>query len=115
MTRIANPETDFAVEVEGVGRFVFGRRKMRDEMAIQREYADILGGVEPTAWLNVVGGWMSTLKVLTVRAPDDWVLDELDPLDEGTYEKLRKVHKALTEKERSFRPGFVPDSESRGA
>ena len=63
----------------------------------------------------MVGGWLSSLKVLTVRAPEGWSLDELDPLDPASYEKLRKVHKALSDKESSFRPGFVPASESGGA
>ena len=47
--------TDFTVTVDGVGRFTFGQRKMRDELAIQREFARIIDGVEPTAFLQAVG------------------------------------------------------------
>lgn len=96
-------ETDFPVSVDGVGQFTFARRTMRDEIAIQVEYARIIDGAEPTAWLQAVGGWLSVLKVLTVRAPEGWDLDDLDPLDEGTYAKLTAVYGGLTEKERSFR------------
>ena len=116
-----NPQdSDFNVKVEGVGTFVFGQRTMRDEIAIQVEFAKIIDGVEPTAWLQAVGGWISALRVLTVRSPADWDIDELDPLDDETYAKLNRVYEALVEKERSFRrnkgqkseggsPGEVPD------
>ena len=96
-------ETDFVVKVEGVGAFTFGKRTMRDEIAIQVEYARIIDGVEPTAWLQAVGGWMSTLRVLTVRAPAGFDLDELDPLDDASYSLMGKVYDALSEQERSFR------------
>lgn len=96
-------ESDFVVQVEGIGSFTFGKRTMRDEIAIQVEYARIIDGVEPTTWLSVVGGWISALRVLTVRAPAGWDIDELDPLDNDTYAKMKRVHEALTEKERSFR------------
>lgn len=108
-------ETDYTVNVEGVGTFAFARRTMRDEIAIQVEYARIIDGVEPTMWLASVGGWLSALRVLTVRAPDGWDLDALDPADPETYAKLLRVHDALTEKERSFRQGTQPASETSGA
>lgn len=96
-------ENDFIVSVPDVGSFTFGRRTMADEIKIQVEYARLIEGVEPTEWLNLVGGWMAALRVMTVRAPEGWDLDELDPLDDATYAKLAAVHSALTEKERSFR------------
>lgn len=95
--------TDFSVDVEGVGTFIFGRRTMRDEIKIQVEYARLTEGVQPTTWLDLVAGWMSALRILTVQAPDGWDLDALDPLDEASYAKLAKVHRALTDKEGSFR------------
>lgn len=99
----AGAETDFTVEVDGVGSFTFGRRAMRDEIKVQVEYARLIEGVEPTDWLATVAGWIAVLRVLTVRAPDDWDIDEMDPLDENTYVRLMKVHAALAAKERSFR------------
>lgn len=94
---------DFQVDVDGIGTFIFGKRSMRDEIKIQVEYARLIEGVEPTEWLALVAGWISVLKVLTVMAPPGWDIDELDPLDDASYAKLGKVHKALTDKERSFR------------
>lgn len=116
MPRIAQP-TDFTVQVDGVGSFAFGKRTMRDEIAIQVEYARIIDGVEPTAWLATVGGWLASLRVLTVRAPADWDVDDMDPLDPATYEKLGRVHEALKEQERSFRrqPGVSGAAGGAGA
>lgn len=108
-------ETDFTVPVDTVGTFTFGRRTMRDEIAIQVEFARLINGVEPTSWLQAVCGWLSTLKVLTVRAPDGWDLDTLDPLDDETYAKLSKVYESLVDKERSFRRGTKQTSEGTGA
>lgn len=95
--------TDFTVDVEGVGTFTFARRTMRDEINIQVEFARFIQGVEPTAWLATVCGWLSDLKVLTVQAPAGWDIETLDPLDDDTYANLSRVHKALRDKERSFR------------
>ena len=114
MARIAK-ETDFTVKVEGVGSFTFGRRTMRDEIAIQVEYARIIDGVEPTAWLQAVGGWLSVLRTLTVRAPEGWDLDAMDPLDDETYARLNKVYEALVDQERSFRHGSKPAGQGSGA
>lgn len=113
MPRIAQP-TDFNVPVEGVGTFTFGKRTMRDEISIQVEFARIIDGVEPTSWLAAVGGWMSALKVLTVRAPDGWDIETLDPLDDETYAKLARVYEALADKERSFRRQSKGGSEASG-
>lgn len=114
MARTAK-ENDFTVKVDGVGTFTFGRRTMRDEITIQVEYARIIDGVEPTAWLQALGGWLSVLRTLTVRAPDGWDLDAMDPLDTETYARLNKVYEALVEQERSFRRGSKPASQGSGA
>lgn len=112
----ASKATDFAVPVENVGQFIFGRRTMGDELAIHREYSEILQGVEnPTQMLDILGNWLSTLRVLTVSAPAGWDLDALDPLDDGTFKKLKAVYDALAAKELSFRGGQKPPSEAASA
>ena len=109
-------DTDFAVKIPDVGQFTFARRTMRDEIAIQVEYARIIDGATPTDWLGTLAGWLATLKVLTVRAPDGWVdLDALDPFEPDTYAKLSAVFGGLTEKERTFRRGYVAPVEGSGA
>ena len=111
MARIPN-KSDFTVNVDGVGSFTFGRRKLSDEVAIQREYAAILDGVKPTDWLEIVGNWIAVFKVMMVSAPSGWDLEEMDPLDNGTYQKMKRVYDAFIEKERSFRLGNVSPSET---
>ena len=110
----ASQVTDFSVKVEGVGQFIFGRRTMRDEIAIQVEFARMIDGVEPTDWLRAVCGWLSTLKVLTVRSPDEWDVEALDPFEDETYAKLNKVYDALADQERSFRRGKNAGSQGSG-
>lgn len=109
MARERSP-SDFTVSVEGIGTFTFAKRRMADEINVQVEYARIIQGVEPTDWLALVGGWLSVLRVLTVAAPEGWNIDEMDPLDNDTYLRLGRVHKALADKERSFRPGAASPS-----
>ncbi|EAM6792318.1 hypothetical protein E0G74_00990 [Salmonella enterica] len=94
---------DFFVDVEGVGKFRFAHRKMKDELQIQRKYAEIAGGVEPTVWLASLAEYLSTLNVLTVNGPEGWDLDNMDPLDNDTYAKINAVYKALREREETFR------------
>jgi hypothetical protein len=97
---------EFDVHVEGVGAFTFARRNMRRELAIAAEFSRLTEGVDkPSAFLDTVAGWISTLKVLTLHGPDGWDLDELDPLDDENYACMLKVHAALREKEGSFRRG----------
>lgn len=108
-------KTDFRITVEGIGDFVFARRKMRDEVAAQVEYARLIDGVEPTQWLVTICGALADLMVLTVKAPEGWDLDEMEPHDPETYNKLIKVHAALRTKELSFRPGAGAGSQAAGA
>ena len=108
--------TDFYVEVEPIGTFTFAKRTMRDELRILAEVSRLTEGVEsPTAQLSVLAGWLAPLKVLTVRAPEGWDLETLDPLDPESYQKLIKVYGALRDKEGSFRRGTSGDGEGGGA
>lgn len=94
---------DFALNIEGIGTFVFGRRTMRDEIKMQVEYAKLIDGATPTDWLASVCGWISCLTVMTVSSPDGWDIDLLDPMDNESYANLAKVYAALDKKEASFR------------
>lgn len=101
----AEAATDFEVTVDGVGTFRFGKRTMRDQLAIEVEFSRIIDGTQPTEWLQVLAGWLSVLRVMTVLAPSNWDLDNLDPLDPQAYNNLREVHTALAKKEADFRGG----------
>jgi hypothetical protein len=115
MARTPNPATDFSLDVEGIGKFMFAKRTMRDECECQVEFARIIQGVEPTQWLNIVGGALADLRTLTVVQPQGFDLETLDPLDAESYNRLVKVHNALRDKERSFRRGNGAPSEGSGA
>ncbi len=107
--------TDFFIDVEGVGRFSFAKRKLADEMQIAVEYSVMTQGIPvPSEWLGIMAGAVSQLRVLTVTAPDGWDVDEMDPLDEETYAKIIKVHRALRDKEYSFRKGKAAPVEASG-
>lgn len=104
MTRPTS-DTDFDVYVDDIGNFRFAKRTMRDEIKIQVEYARMIDGVEPTEWLALICGWMAALKVLTVKAPEGWDFDNMDPLDTDTYNRIGKVHRFLRDRETGARKG----------
>lgn len=103
---------DYYIDVPDIGRFRCARRTMRDEVDVQREYASMAGGVEPTAWLITIAEYLSTLRVLLVDAPEGWDMENMDPLDDETYEQLGRVFAALREREESFRRKSKPASEA---
>lgn len=107
-------KSDFPIDVEGVGTFLFGRRTMADEIKIHVEYARLTEAVQPTPWLDQVATWLSTLKVMTVRFPDGFDIEALDPLEDDTYQKLMRIHAAFIAKESSFRRGSGKASEASG-
>lgn len=116
MSRSAGP-SDFHLDVEGVGKFVFARRTPRDVYRIRGEYANLTDGNYDAdgnyADISALG--FATIKVLMVSAPDGFSLDQLDPLvDEAWEEKVVKVFTSLREKELSFRPGTGASGQAAG-
>ena len=114
MNRAPHPG-DFTFPVEGVGAFTFGRRGMLDQIAIERVYAELTGGLIPYA--SVFGELCSKiadLKVLTVKAPDGWSLDALDPMDESSYAKINAIWEGLREAELRFRGRLQADVPQAG-
>lgn len=105
---------DFNVDVDGIGTFIFAKRTMADEINIQVAYARIIQGAEPTEWLSRVGGWISTLNILTVKAPNGWDIDDMDPLDDDVYENIMLVYLALRAQENSFRTRSGKGSKESG-
>lgn len=99
--------SDLTVDVEGVGQFIFARRQVRDVYRIRGEYNRLTGGNydENGDFADISALGYATVKTLLVVAPDDFSLDNIDPLiDENFDEKVMKVFLALREKELSFRP-----------
>lgn len=110
----ANIPDQFTLEVPEVGAFTFAKRTMRRELRIQAEYSRLTEGVDtPTLGLEMLAGMLSQLSVLTIRGPEGWDLEAIDPLDEREYAKLLRVHAALRAKEDSFR-GRSPTGSAQG-
>ena len=105
----------FQIQIDDLGLFEFKHRAMRDELRIGAEYSRLTEGVDtPAEWFGLLAEMMSALKVLTVKAPDGWDMDAMDPLDGGTYDKIMRVFSALREKERFFRKGPGQDGQTTG-
>lgn len=92
-----------AVEVEGVGRFVFHKRRIADQVRIEADAQRMTGGPIDDVDLQNVAIAAATLKALAVEAPEGWDVDALDPLDRADTEKLWGVYRALREAEGRFR------------
>lgn len=102
-----SPPLKFAVDVEGVGKFVFRRRDLNAEFAIARFIRDLTGGHPLGGPMDLYAEAVSDLFVLTAEAPEGWapdVLLSMDPLEPEAYEKLLRTWSALRDKEESFRP-----------
>lgn len=105
----------FHAEVEGVGRFGFRQRTMRDEFRVEAIYSDLTGGIAtPTGVLEFYARAFATLKTLTESAPEDWDLESLDPFDPDSYARLQKVYSALRGAEERFRSGPGKDGQGVG-
>lgn len=99
--------SDFSIDVDGVGHFVFGRRTQKDKYLIRSVYSRMTNDYyKEDGTVGDMEAWMhATLEVLTVSQPESFDPDKLDPiLDENTGAKIEKVFMALRNKELSFRP-----------
>ncbi len=96
--------TDFVLPVEGIGVFTFARRTMREQIAIELEYAKYTEGFPMvTEALHMMATSFAELKCLTVQAPDGWDIESMDFEDEESVDKIMKVWGALRDKLSSFR------------
>ena len=93
----------YAVEIPGVGKFVFRRRKMRDQIAIEAETLRITGGETESDNLRRAASSLATLGILTVEAPKGWDLEMVDPLDTDAIAEVLKVFGGLRSAEDEFR------------
>jgi hypothetical protein len=108
---------DFHVDVEGLGRFLFGRRTMGDVYKIRGRYNQITGGFydEDGRMADYSALGYVTIQTLLVEAPDSFNIDTLDPImDDAWDEKILKIFSALIDKEGSFRQKPTAGSASGG-
>jgi hypothetical protein len=95
----------YPVTVEGVGHFVFRKRMMRDQVAIQAEASRMLGGPVDDPELRAFAHALVTLKTLAVQTPQGWNPEAVDPLDAEETGKLWRVYDAMRDAEERFRRG----------
>lgn len=106
----------FQIQIEGVGAFEFRHRRLRDEMRVAAEYSRLTEGVDnPPAWFDQLARMVATVKILTVKGPEGWDVDAMDPLDGETYATITKVYAALRDKEDFFRSRPGQGGETAGA
>ncbi|RKP44679.1 hypothetical protein D7S86_26990 [Pararobbsia silviterrae] len=91
---------------------------MADQFKIRGIYAQLTGGNydEQGRMTDVSALAFACIKVLAVEQPADFHIERMDPIvDEKLDDRLVEVYIALTEKERSFRPGSAAAVEGAGA
>lgn len=109
MTRPAS-QNDFAVELEGFGTLIFGRRTGRDRFRIAADYHRLTEGLDVgDSEFGLTAEAFATVKTLLVEGPEEITamldLDAPASGDPDADAKLLRVFFALRQKELSFRPG----------
>ena len=99
----APSQTDYVVNVEGVGAFTFARRNIRLQVALDVEVARKSEGVALPDQVALFIRALATLKVLTVAAPEGWSPEEADPFEQDSYDRVMLAWGALREQEETFR------------
>lgn len=104
MMRKANAETDFTVEVEGVGAFTYGRRTIGDSLKIRARYLELVAGHGDDIEMAATASAVATHEVLCVACPDGWSdLLKVDSTNPDAVSKVFELSAAVGEKEDSFR------------
>jgi len=110
-------DSDFPVDVDGIGRFKFARRTLKDRYQIRTYYGQLTNDhwQEDGSVGDMEAFMHATIHVLVVEAPPDFSIDELDPLlDDDIQKKIEAIFLALRQKELSFRPQPATGSTTEG-
>lgn len=109
-------DTDFFINLDGVGTFRYGRRTFLDRTQIRSRYLhyvkdlDVLNDPELSAYASII----AVHKVLCVEAPKGW--DDIEDiiLDEKTDKQIFELFRMVAEQEELFRPNPDGASEDPG-
>jgi hypothetical protein len=102
---VATIDRTYPLDVEDIGRFVFRKRRVPDQVKIEAAAHRMTDGPIDDVDLQNVCIAYQTLKHLTVESPEGWDLEDIDPLDAEDTAKMWKVWGALREQEGRFRKG----------
>lgn len=108
-------DTDFFVELPGVGVFRFGRRTYGDRMRIRAEYLRLVRDIgDDDQDLSMYAGMIATHAVLCVEAPSGWAdLADVDLTGSAdTDNKIFELFALIKQQEDSFRAGASPKRET---
>ena len=108
-------ERTYPVEVPNIGHFVFRKRLIRDQIRIEAEALRITGGPTTDKDLRDISMAMATLLTLTAEKPEDWDVEQLDPLDKDAAAQLWKVFGGLRIAEDKFFGRAAPERADAGA
>lgn len=108
-------ESDFFVELPGVGVFRFGRRTYGDRMRIRSEFLRLVRDLgDSDQDLSMYAGMIATHAVLCVEAPEGW--EDLAEVDltaaVSTDDKIFELFALVKQQEDSFRAGPPPKRET---
>lgn len=96
-------EQTFDLDVPDIGTFTFRRRTARLAFAAVKAGIDFIGGAATTGWQADMGTAIGVLATFTVRSPDGWNLENMDPLDPDDAARILAVAEALRAEEARFR------------
>lgn len=110
------PSQPYAVAVPEVGDFLFRRRTLRDELAINAAAQRLVGGEEGvSSALYNLAYMVATLDALTVKAPGGWDLLNADPEEPEVFRRIGAVFDALRAAEGRFRAAGAARLQGTGA
>lgn len=107
--------TDFPVDVDKIGRFMFARRAPGDTFKIRGRYNHMTDGFYDDSgnMADISALAFVSIQTLLVSSPDDFDLSAIDPImDDNWEDKIIAIWTALREKELSFRPKSTSNSEA---
>ena len=106
-------DSDFFIELPGVGIFRFGRRTFLDRAKIRSEFLRITKELgDDDLELSSYAAAISVHKVLCVDAPAGWDDIESIELGDDTDAKIFELYQLLQDKELTFRSGAIDGSEA---
>ena len=109
MTAVKPTDKQFTKTVDGIGPFSFKYTNLMDELEIDHLATQLLrGNSNPSLTAGNIATMMATLKIAIVKAPDNFVLDQL-----YNYDELKRVYDIYYQQVLPFRfdekdPGTSP-------